>query len=253
MDRNDARTFVMGDIHGAYKALVQCLAKSQFNYERDTLIQLGDITDGQDEVFECVEELLKIKNLIAIKGNHDVWFKSFIDRGQHARSWNFGGIATLRSYLRHMQPNGIYTEEREGYSTSLRATSIPYAHAQLFQRQKLYYIDAKDRLFIHAGYDRGMDFYGQPEDNYYFDRSLWMDTLWAQKGEGRGMPHWSKEPFDEIFIGHTSTTKWGVDQPMTAFNITNVDTGAGHKGRLTIMDVDSKEYWQSSPIPVLYH
>jgi len=52
------RTFVMGDIHGAYRALVQCLQRSGFDYQYDILIQLGDIVDGHDEVFECVEELL---------------------------------------------------------------------------------------------------------------------------------------------------------------------------------------------------
>lgn len=242
----------MGDIHGAHKALAQCLERSPFDRERDTLIQLGDITDGRDEVFECVEELLKIKNLIVLKGNHDVWFKTFIDGAEHPRLWNFGGIGTLQSYQRHMQPDGSYNKERDGYTTSLRSDDIPHAHAQLFERQRLYYIDAKNRLFVHAGYDRNLGFYEQPEDNYYFDRSLWIDTLTAQKGEGRGMPRWQKGPFEEIFIGHTSTTKWGIDQPMTAFNITNVDTGAGHEGRLTIMDIDSREYWQSSLLPELY-
>lgn len=33
----------MGDIHGAYKALQQCLERSKFNYENDKLIQLGDV------------------------------------------------------------------------------------------------------------------------------------------------------------------------------------------------------------------
>lgn len=40
------RTLVMGDIHGGYKALMQCLERSKFDYEKDTLIQLGDICDG---------------------------------------------------------------------------------------------------------------------------------------------------------------------------------------------------------------
>jgi serine/threonine protein phosphatase 1 len=35
-------------------------------------------------------------------------------------------------------------------------------------------------------------------------------------------------------------------------NIWNVDTGAAFKGPLTIMDIDSKEFWQSEPLPHLY-
>jgi serine/threonine protein phosphatase 1 len=81
------RRFVMGDIHGAYPALLQCLTRSGFNYEADLLIQLGDIVDGYDESYCCVEELLKINNLICIKGNHDVWFLEFIQTGQHPKFW----------------------------------------------------------------------------------------------------------------------------------------------------------------------
>lgn len=73
----------MGDIHGAYKALLQCLERSGFDKENDTLIQLGDIADGWSEVYECVEELLSIKNLISIRGNHDMWFKKYLETGVH--------------------------------------------------------------------------------------------------------------------------------------------------------------------------
>lgn len=40
------RTFVIGDIHGAYKALVQFLEHSGFDYDNDRLIPIGDIADG---------------------------------------------------------------------------------------------------------------------------------------------------------------------------------------------------------------
>ncbi|WP_409149849.1 metallophosphoesterase [Sphingobacterium sp. BS-2] len=67
----------MGDIHGSYHALIQCLERSNFNHKNETLIQLGDVADGNLGVFECVEVLLKIKNLITIKVNHDVWLSQF--------------------------------------------------------------------------------------------------------------------------------------------------------------------------------
>ncbi len=40
------RTFVIGDIHGAYRALRQCLDRADFDYESDHLICLGDVCDG---------------------------------------------------------------------------------------------------------------------------------------------------------------------------------------------------------------
>ncbi|MFC3829095.1 MULTISPECIES: hypothetical protein [Niastella] len=39
--------------------------------------------------------------------------------------------------------------------------------------------------------------------------------------------------------------KWGLDKPLQAANIYNLDTGGAKGGKLTIMDVDSKRFWQS--------
>jgi hypothetical protein len=65
-NHRNMRTFVMGDIHGNYRALQQCLDRSGYKFKTDKLIQLGDITDGYNEVYQCVELLLQIKNLVTI-------------------------------------------------------------------------------------------------------------------------------------------------------------------------------------------
>lgn len=242
MEKQANRILVMGDIHGAYQALIQCLERSNFNYENDTLIQLGDVVDGNLEVFECVEELLKIKNLIAIKGNHDVWFSQFLERDYQPVSWNHGGLATLKSYVKQCQPNGKIIKSGKGFKTSLNADDIPESHKAFFKSQKLYYVDDENRCFVHAGFDLTKPFYGQNEENYYFDRSLWMDALKLQK---QGFPSGQLTNFNQMFIGHTTTTRWNTTSPMNAFEITNLDTGAGHEGKLTIMDLKSKKFWQS--------
>ncbi len=252
MDGGTKRTFVMGDIHGAFAALQECLQLSGFDYEVDTLIQLGDVLDGKDQAFECVEELLKIKNLIAIKGNHDVWFKEFLETGRHPRRWKHGAVGTIISYLRHVQPPDIYFPKGDGFETTLAPHRIPAHHHQFFQEQRLYYIDDQKRLFVHAGFDTRTYFHGQDEENYYFDRSLWMDAMNGIDPDVYAPWGNQKTSFAEIYIGHTQTINWNSDQPMTVFNITNMDTGAGGKGRLSIMDIDSKEYWQSTLIPELY-
>jgi serine/threonine protein phosphatase 1 len=41
-------------------------------------------------------------------------------------------------------------------------------------------------------------------------------------------------------------------RPFKKANVWNVDTGAAFKGPLTIMDVDTKEFWQSEPLTQLY-
>lgn len=233
------RTFTMGDIHGGYKALLQCLERSKFDYENDTLIQLGDVVDGWSEVYECVEELLKIKNLIAIKGNHDEWFNEFINTGMHGSQWTQGADITRESYRRP-------------------TFTIPDSHVKFFRTQLPYFIDEQNRCFVHAGFNRHCSIKQQnPPYIYWWDRDLWMAALSHKNGKEQFADSYVgkfkiKDDFKEIFIGHTATINWKTTEPMKAANIWNLDTGGGFKGKLTIMDVDTKEYWQSDLLEILY-
>jgi serine/threonine protein phosphatase 1 len=56
--------------------------------------------------------------------------------------------------------------------------------------------------------------------------------------------------YKEIYIGHTPVTR--IERIRSKANVWNVDTGAAFKGPLTIMDVDTKEFWQSEPLTQLY-
>ncbi len=249
------RKFVMGDIHGAYKALLQCLKFSSFDYENDLLIQLGDIVDGSPEVFECIEELLKLEHLISIKGNHDDWFDHFIKSGIHPDHWEQGGAATLISYCRHVgKKRGLFTLEND-YETALESNDIPQTHKVFFDSQQLFYVDEQDRCFVHGGFNRHLPLHKQKKEDFYWDRNLWRKALHVhsyEKDIQLPLDFYDAVDFKEIYIGHTSTTMYGTDKPLRALNILNLDTGAGHGGRLTIMDIETKQYWQSDPLLELY-
>src|SRR6185312_3419405 len=249
------RTFVMGDIHGAHKALCQCLELAAFDKQRDELIQLGDIADGYiAEIAECVDELLAIENLVAIKGNHDEWFNQYILTGYHPDRWAQGGAATAKSYLRRAQKKPAMLPSSAGYKTALNPGDIPDTHQRFFQSQHLHHIDKRGNCYVHGGFDRTRPFKGQEPQIYYWDRTLWLAALSFEagaRGKGGGKFGITSE-FNKIFIGHTSTTNWKTDKPMQAANILNLDTGAGSGGRLTIMDVDSAQIWQSDTIRSLY-
>jgi len=218
----------MGDIHGNLHAFRECMCKCDFNKSEDTLIQLGDVCDRYPFTLEVVEELLSIPSLIAIRGNHDRWTGDWLRDGTLEPAWlKSGGKKTLDAYQRN---NGVIDLE---------------THRQFFLKIQLdYYIDREKRLFVHAGYihPKGPQYEDDPSI-CYFDRSLWKNSL-----EGL---NFKKKPsllngFKEIFIGHTPTLNWFRDEPMNAFNVWNLDTGAGTTGKLTIMDIETKQYWQSN-------
>ena len=249
------KTFVLGDIHGAAKALEQCLDRSGFDMDNDLLIQLGDVVDRYDEVFECVEILLQVKNLIAIKGNHDDWFDNFLRTGVHPRDWIFGGLDTVESYLRHVGKEKKFTEDGEGWATNLLPKDVPAEHCDFFSRQRLYLVDERNRCFVHGGFMPKIPLEQQRPEDFYWDRMLWQNAYDHQRiFGGRILPGDMVliPDFHEVYLGHTPTTKWGSDRPLNAFNIWNMDTGAAYSGRLTIMDVDTKDYWQSDLVSTLY-
>ena len=241
-------TYVMGDIHGNYEGLCECLELSKFNYATDTLVQLGDVADGGDRVCDCIDTLLKIPHLIAIKGNHDAWLDEFIKTGYHPAMWQYGGLGTVASYLNAVKKPTLFKAAGKGFKVSLNPHDIPKAHQQFFDKQMLYYIDKNRNCFVHGGFERWLPFEGQRPENYYWNRQLWEEALeWQVKHRFEGF----QEPFDmasdfaTIFIGHNSTLNYGLNLPLKAANIYNLDTGSGKNGRLTIMNVESKQFWQS--------
>ena len=66
------RTFVIGDIHGAYLSLVNLLEQVNFNYELDTLIVLGDVCDGWSQTPEAIEKIAREK-LKMVKPNEIIY------------------------------------------------------------------------------------------------------------------------------------------------------------------------------------
>ncbi len=253
------RKFVIGDIHGGYKALIQVLERANFDYENDLLISIGDIVDGWSQSFECVEELLKIKNLIAIKGNHDETFLKWLETGVNTYMWAQGGIRTAESYARGvgfpMSSNRTYELDAFGkksyvYTINMFPEVVPDSHRKFFKYQHRYYIDPDKNIFVHAGFDRRLPFKQQTHDPiYWWDRELFNQALSAH---GRNQLKFADEDIREIFIGHTSTMNWEMDVPMKADRIWNIDTGGGYAGRLTMMEVDTKEIYQSDFLRDLY-
>jgi serine/threonine protein phosphatase 1 len=229
------KTYAVADIHGAHKALVQVLERSGFDYDKDKLICLGDTVDGWSEVIESIRELAKIKNLVYVMGNHDKWFVDFVRFDIAPYVWvSQGGRASIDSYKKY------YTEE-------LTDELIK------FFDKGVYFYEEDERLYVHGGFNWHRDVRDQMPSDLMWDRHLWATAnMWAE-WEGKGLESNMVKSYNEVFIGHTSTCFENPDmKPVNHVNVWNLDQGAGYEGKLTIMNVDTKEYWQSDIVSELY-
>ncbi|WP_282030512.1 metallophosphoesterase family protein [Winogradskyella eximia] len=233
------RTLVIGDIHGGLKGLIQVVERAKVNAS-DALIFLGDYVDGWSESAQVIQyliELSKTNKCVFIKGNHDVWCEQWLASGIVNDVWfKHGGKETIESY------DGFSKEEKSN-------------HLDFFEGMPLYHIDTENRLFVHAGFT---SMHGVEKEidirNFYFDRTLWEMALTMDKRikkDSKIYPNRLKH-YSEIYIGHTPTINFGENQPMHCANVWNVDTGATFTGKLSAIDIDSKEVFQSDKVMDLY-
>ena len=218
------RTLVIGDIHGALKALIQVLYRADFDYKNDRLIVLGDVADGWPEVMESFEHLINnVKNLVYVYGNHDSWLKHWLKEGKTPNVWTMqGGMATINSY------EGVKEE-------------IKKKHLKFLQGVKCYFIDEKNRVYVHGGIDTKK--HPADTDKMYL---LWDRRLWDSRNSLEKLPL-----FREVYVGHTSIYRFS-HKPLNYANVWFMDTGGGWEGVLSLIDVDTKEVWQSDVVSELY-
>ena len=216
------RTFVIGDIHGGNKALEQCLERSAFDMQRDQLISLGDICDGWPETDKCFEALTKIKRLTVVMGNHDWWLQQWVVHGSADISWlGNGGQNTVNCY-----PNGM-----------------PEAHVQILHNMQPYHVQ-DNRLFVHAGINPSVELEDQDEHTLMWDRQFVHAAFNDDSGQ--------LTRFDEVYIGHTPIHRFGYSKPIKKAEVWLMDTGAAWGEKLTMMNVDTKEIFQSDRTVEMY-
>jgi len=233
------RTLAVGDIHGGLQGLIQVLERANLSSD-DELIFLGDYVDGWSEAAQVIQhliELSKTNTCVFIKGNHDIWCEQWLAFGTVNDVWyKNGGKETIESY------DGFSKEEK-------------LMHLDFFEAMTLYHLDSENRLFLHAGFTsmHGVE-RELHKENFYFDRTLWEMALTMDNRIGKDSKIYPNrlKHYSEIYIGHTPTINFGNDKPMNAANVWNVDTGATFTGKLSAIDIDTKEIFQSDKVMDLY-
>lgn len=233
------RTLVIGDIHGGLLGLKQVLERCTLR-DSDHLIFLGDYVDGWSQSAEVIQFLIELQKTYKcdfIAGNHDLWCLEWLSgKGKNEIWLMHGGKGTVESY------SSISDQEKE-------------QHVSFFESMKDYIVDDQKRLFIHAGFS---SMHGPHKEhystNYSWDRTLWEMAMACHGRINDADPHYPKrlKLFSEIYIGHTPTTEWDINHPWNRANVWNIDTGAAFKGKVSVLDIQTKEFWQSDTLQSLY-
>ena len=233
------RRLIIGDIHGGFLPMRQALERAEFNAEEDMLIGIGDYVDGWPQSKEVLEYLMGLPNFKGIKGNHDYpWFTNWTLTGDTPSIWiNQGGSATVASFNNDNEsakPHGKF----------------------ILDMPKYLVID--DMLIVHGGYDPYQPIEDQL-DPHPFD--IEYDLTWDRQlfsAIFQRSPMIMKNVSDaiiykKVFIGHTTTEHVGDElKPLFSEKVIAIDQGGGWSGKLTVMDIDTLEYWQSDIVATLY-
>ncbi|MEP0263254.1 metallophosphoesterase family protein [Dokdonia sp.] len=233
------RTLVIGDIHGGLIALKQVLDRATVTRE-DHLIFLGDYVDGWSDSVNVVDFLIELsqqQEVTLIRGNHDNLVYQWLKGKEMSPKWiQHGGQSTKRAYAK------LSDAEKE-------------AHLPFYERLQDYYIDDQNRMFCHAGFQNlNGPSHEWNSTTFYWDRTLW-EMVCAMREDLT--PEDLLYPkrlwlFKEIYIGHTPVTRLGETEPVQKANVWNIDTGAAFLGTISVLDVDTKMFWQSDPVWELY-
>ena len=236
------RKLVIGDIHGGLRALHQIMERAKVTTD-DTLIFLGDYVDGWSESPQVLDFLIdksKKQECIFIRGNHDDllldWLTGITKNFDENTWFHHGGEATILAYA-------TISEAKK------------QSHIDFLKSLKDYFLDDQNRLFIHAGFTNmnGIHYEYFPK-MFYWDRTLWETALLLDESIPKESLYYPRRfsLYNEIYIGHTPVTRIGETVPIQKACVWNIDTGAAFKGPLTILDVETKEFWQSEPLNNLY-
>jgi serine/threonine protein phosphatase 1 len=216
------RVYVIGDIHGRSDLLDRIVDKIKRDIDKNPAagsmtVTLGDYVDRGPDSRGVLDRLAYNPfptKYIALKGNHEELFETFLNDPTIAPRWRrLGGVETLYSY-------GVSVASLmlgKGFDEASRAfrQAVPQEHLSFLASLELS-LSVGEYFLCHAGVRPGVPLEHQrPED------LLWIRDEFLS----------NKRSFGKVVVhGHTP-----IESPEVLPTRINIDTGAFATGRLTCL------------------
>ena len=210
---DDVNAYVVGDIHGCYKLLLQELDRIGFDKKRDILLGVGDLVDRGPENEECVM-LLDQPWFKTTRGNHEQFcIEGYMDYGiefyhkmkQNGGGWFYNLNFDLQRYIAEkFLKLPIAMEVRyKGKTYGLVHANLPVEDWELFKELLL-------------------------NDDIFNDRSVVQSAMWDRDTSKKGQVEIAF--VDRVYFGHTV-----FPEVTTVGNCTFIDTGSVFSRKLSIV------------------
>lgn len=182
--------FVFSDVHGEYDALIESLEAAGYEHTnpKHILVSCGDNFDRGPKSRQ-VYEFLQTHKGTYIKGNHDVMFEEFLDKGMDGEYVLFNILhnglgATIASFggVKELNFTPVLVDD---ISKRLRNGRL-YA----FIKAMPLYFETKNFIFCHAGVDPKVNDWKETDEHF---------MLWDIEYSHRSVPNVGDKT---VVIGH---------------------------------------------------
>ena len=223
IDRADADwALVVGDVHGKINQLEQLYALYREHTPADAkrcVISVGDLIDRGENSAAVIDWFLNStsdEERLCVRGNHEVMFKSFLERPNGADRWfqDFGGRETLRSYAPDLPADAAIKDIRRA------VRQVPDNH-RAFLKEMADVVIFDDLCVVHAAIDPRRPLEKQSREKLHWGPCL--DWNLAH------LVDLSPFPFSHVVHGHEPHGR-PIDPQRPAINL---DTGCYKTGTLT--------------------
>lgn len=214
----DGKDYVVGDIHGSFRQLMQILYKMDFDFKKDRLFSVGDLCDRGVDSIEVLK-WMKYKWFIPVIGNHET-----LVMGYDQKLIGFDVLLKVGAQW------WFDVEEEQQKQIIEYFTALPIAIEVETNYGKIGIVHATCPTISWNDFKIGL----ATEDGYkYARKAIW---TYAKEENKRKI-----EDIDYLIVGHTTQTEY-----IQWENVLLIDTGATFsEGYFTILELETLK-------PVLY-